>query len=1351
MWRWLFPALLCAVVLALPVEGGSSGDAPPASGDWVIDEPTTVWDELHNLTGNVQVNATGSLTLTNVTLRVEGNFRVLGPVTWVNTTVKMQGVNRDVEIDAALLLRNASLCMNLTERPADPNEVQRVVVHNGGNLTVTDYDGDRATTHDRSLVSDGDGDDDEVDPTPQGSANYRFRFIVENGGILNFINSELGEVGWNDNWGNPQDRTKAGLYIDSPGVQIVGSVIHSSYYGAVVNRRGDNLVIRNTTIRDLGETGIFFWYTSNPANYPDNWLLEGNIFQNLPQYGILNYARYGTLRNNTFDDYGQAGLYSYYTARWGTATGNYFEDGQQGLVLNFADDWTIANNTFVRQSSAGINTLGGANNIAMRDNDFEACGSALSLLSVEQTWGAKDHYYSPSNVQFFDNTLTGGGNGALINGLGTKSKTPVGGTNIIIERNRIDGAAAGVALSVGTTTPNTFQGVEFRHNNVSATTGLTLNGGAGTLNVHHNNFTTFSGGAIYGGSDQLVENNTFAGLTGDGLTLVGGEDHIVRNNTLAGGRSGLVLEGGNGHQLQDNAVAELSWAGVLVRNGAEANLSRNRVTNATIGLAREATPLAGWNNTFTTVGWAYYHLDLNISLEGDVLVDVEGLLWEAWSVQVHTFNSYGAKVRDKPFVVRDIEGTEVVAEETGNDGYSEWYPITVSFTHLNLTISKRTPHTILVAHQWSNATTVLEVNRSLTIEVELDVIAPTSDLDVVTTYSGGIDWMNRAWFPITWNLTDDSTDLLHFFIEYSENSGDGWGPWQPWGNFTNLTANFAGVDGSIYRFRVLAIDIYGNIEEKTSDFDVEFEVDLTPPASLLRIIEQPGEVTNLAGLTLAWELASESGFVTYTVGVRTLISGDPSPWSALVSDTTSIDYWFVPPDDRTYQFRVRATDRARNTELKPEPDVTVTIDRQPPQVTLQPLPSLWGGSNVTFTLTEASEPLEGLTLQWATLSESTLLALGDGSNIALTWSNFSLIWENESAVFPSLQDGYVYYFRLLPRDLAGNEAPRETVVIDFMTDDSANATFTLPMLPLPPEVRGDITVMVDEDGDELYEREIEPGTNPALLLANQYYLDINTGCLLFGDDITGYRPPANASLRVSFMGYDGRLTVDTSPPGPPRELDYTMVDNTTVRLLWKDHADAVAYRVERSTNLSLGWTPVAEIAPEGDGYSTYTDADLPATRYHYRVVAVDRMGLVHATSAMEVDLTPVTETETPAQAAATTDWTEFAPVAGAVVLLLLVAAVLVMRRRKPAPAPKPPPPKRASRPTPQLERLVDAVEVAEVAPSLVATTHSPFKVQEGSEFAREPRLICSGCGLIFPSPGGGRIDCPGCGIIGPSP
>ena len=1350
MWHWLLPVLLCVVALALPVEGGGSGDdTPPGSGDWVIDEPTAVWDEAYNLSGGVRVNSTGSLTLTNVSLRVAENFTIQGPVTLINSTVVMQGINKDIEIDATLLLRNASLHMNLSQRPGEQNDVQRVVVHNGGNLTIADYDGDRATTYDRSLVSDGDGDDDEANPASANSTNYRFRFIVENGGELWVHNSEVSEIGWKWDTG---DYSRTGLLLDSPNATFDGAEIHHSFYGLVAGGHAEWLIVRNSSFTDMGNTGIHITYfrIANVYYYPDHWLIEHTYFGGISQYPIKNYGRYGTLRNNTFDGYGQAALYAYYTARWGTATGNRFEDGRQGLVLQHADNWAIANNTFVRQSGAGIYLQGGANNIVIRDNVFEACGSGLSLLSIEQTWGTKDHYYSPSNVQFHYNTLTGGGNGVTINGLGTKDMMiPDGGYNIVIEHNGIDGAATGLVLSVGDETPDTFRGMEFRDNTVSAGIGLTLNGGAGSLNIHHNHFTALIGAALYGGSDQYLENNTFTGLVNDGIKLVAGENHIVRNNSLAGGASGLVIEGGDGHQLQDNVIANVSWAGLLVRNGATVNLSRNHVTNATIGLAREATPLAGWNNSFTAVEWAYYHLDLNISLEGDVLVEVEGLLWEAWSIRVHTYNSYGAQVRDKPFVVRDVHDEEVLAQETGNDGYSAWYPITVAFTYLNHSVVAWTPHTIIVAHQWSNATAIVNVNRSLTLEIELDIIPPASDLDVASRYSGGIYWVKEAWFPVTWNLTDDSDDLLHFHIEYAVNDGGGWGPWQPWGNFTNLTARFPGLDGHSYRFRSTAYDIYGNNEDKTGDYEAEIEVDLTPPASLLRIIEEPGEVTNLAGLTVAWELDSENEFVIYTIEVRTLIGGEPSPWNPLVENTTTLDYWFVPPDDRTYQFRSRAADRAGNVENKPVPDVTVTIDRQPPMATLAPLPPLWGADNVTLTFTEPSEPLVGLTLKWATVSEATLLALGGGSSIVLEWSDFSPVWENDSALFPDLQDGYVYFFRLLPRDLAGTEAPRETVVADFTTNGSANATIALPVLPLPPEVRGGITVMVDEGGDGTYEREVEQGANPALLLANQYYLDFTTGRLHFGDDNTGYRPPANASVRVSFTGYDGRLTVDTSLPEPPRELDYTMVDNTTVRLLWKESADAVAYRVERSTNLSLGWTPVAEITPKGDGYTSYTDADLLTTRYHYRVVAVDRMGYTRATGAMEVDLTPVTGTENPAQTAAATDWGEFAPVAGVVALLLLVAVVLTLRRRKSSPAPKPRSPKRTLRPTPQLERLMDAVEVAEAVGPPVAV--SPFKIQEGSEFAREPRLACSGCGRIFPSPGGELMACPGCGVTGPPP
>ncbi|UCE74230.1 MAG: right-handed parallel beta-helix repeat-containing protein [Methanomassiliicoccales archaeon] len=68
MLLWVF----IMVLSTLPMNIGATitGTAPPASGDWVINNQTVVTDEIIDLTGSIFVNTGGSLTLDNSTIKI---------------------------------------------------------------------------------------------------------------------------------------------------------------------------------------------------------------------------------------------------------------------------------------------------------------------------------------------------------------------------------------------------------------------------------------------------------------------------------------------------------------------------------------------------------------------------------------------------------------------------------------------------------------------------------------------------------------------------------------------------------------------------------------------------------------------------------------------------------------------------------------------------------------------------------------------------------------------------------------------------------------------------------------------------------------------------------------------------------------------------------------------------------------------------------------------------------------------------------------------------------------------------------------------------------------------------------
>ncbi len=73
--RYLSLILLClSVSIAIFFNSVTFAIPPPAEGDWIIDEEVTVENQTINLNGNLSVLSAGSLTLRNVTLKMNCSF-----------------------------------------------------------------------------------------------------------------------------------------------------------------------------------------------------------------------------------------------------------------------------------------------------------------------------------------------------------------------------------------------------------------------------------------------------------------------------------------------------------------------------------------------------------------------------------------------------------------------------------------------------------------------------------------------------------------------------------------------------------------------------------------------------------------------------------------------------------------------------------------------------------------------------------------------------------------------------------------------------------------------------------------------------------------------------------------------------------------------------------------------------------------------------------------------------------------------------------------------------------------------------------------------------------------------------
>jgi hypothetical protein len=97
-------------------------------------------------------------------------------------------------------------------------------------------------------------------------------------------------------------------------------------------------------------------------------------------------------------------------------------------------------------------------------------------------------------------------------------------------------------------------------------------------------------------------------------------------------------------------------------------------------------------------------------------------------------------------------------------------------------------------------------------------------------------------------------------------------------------------------------------------------------------------------------------------------------------------------------------------------------------------------------------------------------------------------------------------------------------------------------------------------------------------------------------------------------------------PDPPSRVVATSAGSGAIVLTWADVSAATSYRVERSSDGSIGWATAASV---GQGATTVTDGGLAAgTTYFYRVIAIDSdvesaaSDVVSATTALDVPDAP---------------------------------------------------------------------------------------------------------------------------------
>ena len=187
--------------------------------------------------------------------------------------------------------------------------------------------------------------------------------------------------------------------------------------------------------------------------------------------------------------------------------------------------------------------------------------------------------------------------------------------------------------------------------------------------------------------------------------------------------------------------------------------------------------------------------------------------------------------------------------------------------------------------------------------------------------------------------------------------------------------------------------------------------------------------------------------------------------------------------------------------MKNQSDIIITFDRKKPELVLKQINELTGANELTVGVKTKSENLSQISLEYARLIE--------GSEDILEWIPIESQWIDEEVTIGPLIDGYTYYFRAKPTDLAGNEFSRDSYEYNLFIDTNNTGKIELPVMPLKPIMIGklrNMEITVDEDGDGIFERNLEEytGIDLSAMKANQYWVDYSEAEIVFGDGQDGY-------------------------------------------------------------------------------------------------------------------------------------------------------------------------------------------------------------------------------------------------------
>lgn len=207
----------------------------------------------------------------------------------------------------------------------------------------------------------------------------------------------------------------------------------------------------------------------------------------------------------------------------------------------------------------------------------------------------------------------------------------------------------------------------------------------------------------------------------------------------------------------------------------------------------------------------------------------------------------------------------------------------------------------------------------------LPVSSPPDEINAVAPTEGS--WLNDPQVDFSWDVVTTTSKVLTTTLTVSTDiSQTNKLVTETWGTAVlSHTHDFVTEQPELYWQATAVVSHTDGLTETLSTPLIQFGIDVTVPTSTITAVYQmPND-----DFLVKWSGDDDlSGVASYTLAYRA--QGDVD-WTAWLTDTTAVSASFTPPDPaQFYEFRVRATDVAGNTQPADTPAAALSTEQAIP-------------------------------------------------------------------------------------------------------------------------------------------------------------------------------------------------------------------------------------------------------------------------------------------------------------------------------------------------------------------------------------------------------------------------------------